>query len=32
MDKGEIILDETPEKLFKNCENVRVSKFLNKLI
>lgn len=32
MDNGEIILDETPEKLFKNCENVRVSKFLNKLI
>lgn len=32
MDKGEIILDETPEKLFKNCENVRVSKFLKNLI
>ena len=32
MDKGEIILDEIPGKLFKNCENVRVSKFLNKLI
>lgn len=32
MDNGEIILDETPEKLFKNCENVRVSKFLKNLI
>ena len=32
MDNGEIISDEPPEKLFKNCENVRVSKFLNKLI
>ena len=32
MDNGKIIADETPEELFNNCQNVRVSKFLNKLV
>ena len=32
MDNGKIIVDETPEELFNNCQNVRVSKFLNKLV
>lgn len=31
MDQGKIIADEPPEKMFNNCENVRVSKFLRKL-
>lgn len=32
MDNGKIIADETPEELFDNCKNVRVRKFLNKLM
>ena len=32
MDNGKIIADETPEVLFGNCKNVRVRKFLNKLL
>ena len=32
MDNGKIIADETPEELFGNCKNVRVRKFLNKLL
>lgn len=32
MDEGKIIADETPEQLFENCQNVRVSKFLSKLV
>ena len=32
MDNGKIIADESPEELFNNCQNVRVSKFLNKLV
>lgn len=32
MDEGKIIADTTPENFFNNCENVRISKFLNKLI
>ena len=31
MDEGKIISDTTPEELFNNCENVRISKFLSKL-
>lgn len=31
MDEGKIIADTTPEDFFGNCENVRISKFLNKL-
>ncbi|MBR2579450.1 MAG: amino acid ABC transporter ATP-binding protein [Clostridia bacterium] len=31
MDEGKIISDTTPEDFFGNCENVRISKFLNKL-
>lgn len=31
MDEGKIIADATPEEFFGNCENVRISKFLNKL-
>ncbi len=32
MDNGKIVADKPPEKLFAECDNVRVSKFLNKLI
>ena len=32
MDHGKIIADETPEQLFNNCQNVRVSKFLKKIV
>ncbi len=32
MDNGKIIADETPEELFGNCQNVRVRKFLDKLL
>ncbi len=32
MDQGKIVADETPEELFNNCQNVRVSKFLSKLV
>lgn len=32
MDNGKILADETPEELFNNCQNVRVSKFLQKII
>ncbi|MDO4199260.1 MAG: amino acid ABC transporter ATP-binding protein [Clostridia bacterium] len=31
MDEGKIISDTTPEDFFGNCENVRISKFLNRL-
>ena len=31
MDEGKIIADTTPEDLFNNCDNVRISKFLHKL-
>lgn len=32
MDHGKIIADETPDQLFNNCQNVRVSKFLKKIV
>lgn len=32
MDNGRILADETPEELFNNCQNVRVSRFLQKII
>lgn len=32
MDHGKIISDETPDQLFNNCQNVRVSKFLKKIV
>lgn len=32
MDNGKIIADESPRELFNNCQNVRVSKFLSKLV
>lgn len=32
MDHGKVIADETPEQLFNNCQNVRVSKFLKKIV
>ncbi len=32
MDQGRIIADKPPEEMFENCENVRISKFLQKLI
>lgn len=32
MDNGKIIADETPDILFGNCGNVRVQKFLDKLL
>ena len=32
MDEGKIVADTTPDDLFNNCDNVRVSKFLNKLV
>jgi polar amino acid transport system ATP-binding protein len=32
MDNGKIIADETPEELFGNCQNVRVRKFVDKLL
>ncbi len=32
MDNGKIIADETPDVLFENCGNVRVQKFLDKLL
>lgn len=32
MDHGKIIADESPDNIFENCENVRVSKFLHKLV
>ena len=32
MDQGKIIADETPKELFENCQNVRVSKFLRKIV
>lgn len=31
MDQGKIVADTTPEDLFNNCDNVRISKFLHKL-
>lgn len=31
MDQGKIIADKPPEELFENCDNVRISKFLQKL-
>ena len=31
MDCGKIIEDKSPEELFNNCDNVRVSKFLRKI-
>lgn len=31
MDEGKIIADTTPKDFFGNCDNVRISKFLNKL-
>lgn len=32
MDQGRIVADKPPEEMFGNCENVRISKFLQKLI
>lgn len=32
MDQGRIVADKSPEEMFENCENVRISKFLQKLI
>ncbi len=32
MDQGRIVADKPPEEMFENCENVRISKFLQKLI
>ncbi len=32
MDEGKIIADEPPDQLFENCQNIRVSKFLSKLL
>ena len=32
MDNGRILEDETPEELFNNCQNVRISRFLQKII
>ena len=32
MDNGRILADETPSELFNNCQNVRVSRFLQKII
>ena len=31
MDQGKIISDTTPEEFFNNCDNIRISKFLQKL-
>ena len=31
MDQGRIVADKPPEEMFGNCENVRISKFLQKL-
>lgn len=32
MDQGRIVADKPPKEMFENCENVRISKFLQKLI
>lgn len=32
MDQGRIVADKPPGEMFENCENVRISKFLQKLI